>query len=44
MMVMENVPVNLTEIVLPLESFAEMMALERHAEMPVLVIDHTTLG
>ena len=44
MMVMENVPVNLAEIVLPLGSFAEMLALERHAEMPVLVFDHPTLG
>ena len=44
MMVMENVPVNLAETVLPLESFAEMPALERHAEMPVLVFDHPTLG
>src|SRR6185295_10670647 len=44
MMVMENVPVNLAEIVLPLGSFAEMPALERHAEMPVLVFDHPTLG
>ena len=44
MMVMENVPVNLAETVLPLGSFAEMMALERHAEMPVLVFDHPTLG
>ena len=34
MMVMENVPVNLAETVLPLGGFAEMMALERHAEMP----------
>ena len=41
---MENVPVNLAETVLPLGSFAEMMALERHAEMPVLVFDHPTLG
>ena len=44
MMVMENVPVILTETVLPLGSFAEMPALERHAEMPVLVFDHPTLG
>ena len=44
MMVMENVPVNLAETVLPLGGFAEMMALERHAEMPVLVFDHPTLG
>ena len=44
MMVMENVPVNLAETVLPLGSFAEMPALERHAEMPVLVFDHLTLG
>ena len=44
MMVMENVPVNLAETVLPLESFAEMPALERHAEMPILVFDHPTLG
>ena len=44
MMVMENVPVNLVEIVLTLGGFAEMMALERHAEMPVLVFDHPTLG
>ena len=36
-MVMENVPVILTETVLPLGSFAEMTALERHAEMPILV-------
>ena len=43
-MVMENVPVNLAETVLPLGSFAEMPALERHAEMPVLVYDHPTLG
>src|SRR6185437_12949027 len=35
MMVMENVPVNLVETVLPLGSFAEM---------PVLVFDHPTLG
>ena len=42
-MVMENVPVNLAEIVLPLGGFAEMMALERHAEMSVLVFDHPTL-
>ena len=42
-MVMENVPVNLAEKVLPLGSFAEMPALERHAEMPVLVFDHPTL-
>ena len=41
---MENVPVNLAETVLPLGSFAEMPALERHAEMPVLVFDHPTLG
>ena len=41
---MENVPVNLAETVLPLGSFAEMLALERHAEMPVLVFDHPTLG
>ena len=44
MMVMDNVPVNLAETVLPLGGFAEMMALERHAEMPVLVFDHPTLG
>ena len=44
MMVMENVLVNLAEIVLPLGSFAEMTALERLAEMPVLVFDHPTLG
>ena len=44
MMVMENVPVNLAEIVLLLGSFAEMLALEMHAEMPVLVFDHPTLG
>ena len=44
MMVMENVPVNLAETVLPLGSFAEMPVLERHAEMPVLVFDHPTLG
>ena len=44
MMVMENVPVNLAETVLPLGGFAEMMALKRHAEMPVLVFDHPTLG
>ena len=44
MMVMENVLVNLAEIVLPLGSFVEMPALERHAEMPVLVFDHPTLG
>ena len=44
MMVMENVPVILAETVLPLGSFAEMPALERHAEMPVLVFDHPTLG
>ena len=31
MTVMENVPVNLAETVLPLGSFAEMTALERHA-------------
>ena len=43
-MVMENVPVNLAETVLSLGSFAEMTALERHAEMPVLVFDHPTLG
>ena len=43
MMVMENVPMNLAETVLPLGSFAEMPALERHAEMPVLVFDHPTL-
>src|SRR6185437_7635581 len=43
MMVMENVPVNLAETMLPLGSFAEMTALERHAEMPVLVFDHLTL-
>ena len=35
--VMENVPMNLAETVLPLGSFAEMPALERYAEMPVLV-------
>ena len=44
MMVMENVPVNLAKTVLPLEGFAEMTALERHVEMPVLVFDHPTLG
>ena len=44
MMVMENVPVNLAETVLPLGGFAEMTALERHAEMPLLVFDHPTLG
>ena len=44
MMVMENVLVNLAEIVMPLGSFAEMTALEGHAEMPVLVFDHPTLG
>ena len=44
MMVIENVLVNLTETVLPLESFVKMPALERHAEMPVLVFDHPTLG
>ena len=44
MMVMENVTVNLAETVLPLGSFAEMSALERHAEMPILVFDHLTLG
>ena len=44
MMVMENVPVNLSETVLPLGSFAEMPALERHVEMPVLMFDHPTLG
>ena len=44
MMVMENVLVNLAEIVLPLGSFAEMPALERHAEMPVLVFEFLTLG
>ena len=44
MMVMENVPVNLAEIVLPLGGFAKMMALERYAEMPILVFDHPTLG
>ena len=43
-MVMENVLVNLAETVLPLVGFVEMMALERHAEMPVLVFDHLTLG
>ena len=43
MMVMENVPVNLVETVLPLGSFVEMPALERHAEMLVLVFDHPTL-
>ena len=32
------------ETVLPLGSFAEMPALERHAELPVLVFDHPTLG
>ena len=41
---MENVPVNLAETMLPLGSFAEMTALEWHAEMPVLVFDHPTLG
>ena len=40
MMAMENVSVNLAETVLPLGSFVEMPALERHAEMPVLVFDH----
>ena len=44
MMVMEDVLVNLAETVLPLGSFAEMTALERHAKMPVLVFDHPTLG
>ena len=44
MMVMENVPVNLAETVLPLGSFAEMTALERHTEMPILVFNHPTLG
>ena len=44
MMVMENVPVNLAETALPLGGFAEMMDLERHAEMPVMVFDHPTLG
>ena len=44
MIVMENVPVKLAETVLSLGSFAEMPALERHAEMPVLVFDHPTLG
>ena len=44
MMVMENVPMNLAETVLPLGSFADMTALERYAEMPVLVFDHPTLG
>ena len=44
MMVMENVSVNLSETVLPLGIFAEMTALERHAEMSVLVFDHPTLG
>ena len=44
MMVMENVPVNLAKTVLPLGSFAEMLALERHAEMSILVFDHPTLG
>ena len=44
MMVMENVPVILAETVLRLGSFAEMPALERHAEMPVLLFDHRTLG
>ena len=43
MMVMKNVPVNLAEIVLPLGSFAERPALERHAEMPVLAFDQPTL-
>ena len=33
MMVMENVPVNFAKTVLPLGSFAEMTALERHTEM-----------
>ena len=42
--VIENVPVNLAETVLPLGSFAEMTAKERHAEMLVLVFDHPTLG
>ena len=44
MMVIENVPVNLEETMLPLGSFAEMTALERHAEMTVLVFDHPTFG
>ena len=44
MMVMENVPVNLAETVLPFGCFAQMTALERHAEVPVLVFDHPTLG
>ena len=44
MMVMENVPMNLAETVLPLGSFVEMPAMERHAEMSVLVFDHPTLG
>ena len=44
MMVTENVPVNLAETVLSLGSFAEMPALERLAEMPVLVFDHPPLG
>ena len=44
MMVIENVPVNLAETMLPLGSFVEMPALERHAKMPVLVFDHPTLG
>ena len=44
MMVMENVPVNLAEIVMPFGSFAEMTALERLAEMPVLLFDHPTLA
>ena len=37
MMVMENVLVNLAETVLLLLGFVEMTALERHAEMPILV-------
>ena len=44
MMVMGNVSVNLEETLFPLGSFAEMTSLERHAEMPVLVLDHPTLG
>ena len=44
MIVMENVPVILAETVLPLGSFAEMTALERHAEILVLVFNHPTLG
>ena len=43
MMMMENVPVNLAGTVLPLGSFVEIQALEKHVEMPVLVFDHPTL-